>query len=274
MARFWLQEHPENSTYYRHLMKLHTPKRAGSGSGVSEISLNSPVPNLGAGAAPGLRIRVLIAEDHPVVRCGIKAMLSNHSRIEVLGDARDGQEALAKTKALKPDVLLVDIEMPHMNGFALVDALRKEAPGTRAIFLSTHSGSECVPRLLQSGARGYLTKHASPEEMVQAIESVASGGTHFGPEIARLALAQMVESRREPGQQAPLTAREKEILSLIAEGLYNKEIAARLNIGTRTVETHRERLMRKLNIRSAAGLTAYAVANGFVVLPKAVQAIA
>lgn len=195
-------------------------------------------------------------------------MLSNHPRIEVSGEARDGQEALAKAKELKPDILLVDIEMPQMNGFVVVEILQKELPRVRAIYLSGHSGEECLPRILQSGARGYLTKRVSPEELVEAIEAVSLGRTHFGPEVARLALAQMVNSRNQPAGRAALTLREREILTLIAEGLYNKEIASRLCIGTRTVETHRERIMRKLNIRTAAGLTKYAVANGFVVLPK------
>ncbi len=269
VARFWLKGEREPS-HQTTLMKLSTPHEPGTRA-ETKHSLTTPVAGGDDASEPGKRIRVLIAEDHPIVRRGIKAMLANHPRIEVSGEASDGQEALAKAKELKPDVLLVDIEMPLMNGFVVTDILRQELPRTRALFLSAHSGLECVPRILQSGARGYLTKGASAGELVQAIESVAAGGTHFGPEVAQLVLARLVESRGEPIGQPGLSAREKEILSLIAEGLYNKEIAARLNIGTRTVETHRERLMRKLKIHSAAGLTAYAVANGFVVLPKAAE---
>jgi two-component system, NarL family, nitrate/nitrite response regulator NarL len=217
---------------------------------------------------PVKRIRVLIAEDHPVVRKGIIALLSNQPVIQVLGEAKDGQDALRKAKEMRPDVLLVDIEMPQLNGFVLTEILQKELPQVRVLILSAHSGSQCVPRILQSGARGYVTKSASGDELVKAIESIAGGGTHFGPEVAQLALSHLVEAHGNAAGTPRLSSREKEILTLVAEGLYNKEIAARLNIGTRTVETHRERLMRKLNIRSTAGLTTFAVANGYVVVPE------
>jgi DNA-binding NarL/FixJ family response regulator len=213
------------------------------------------------------KIRVVIAEDHPVVRTGIVAMLSARPGLEVVAEAKDGQEALRKAKEFKPDVLLVDIEMPQLNGFVVTEILHKELPQVRVVILSAHSGSQCVPRILQSGARGFVAKEASGEELTKAVETVAAGGTHFGPEVAQSALNHLVQSNAESGGLPRLTVREKEILTLIAEGLYNKEIAARLNLGTRTVETHRERIMRKLNIRTTAGLTTFAVANGFVVVP-------
>ncbi len=251
-------------------MKLRTSTKSPPTLSPHDPRNSVPIPSSSSDRAGSeKRIRVVLAEDHPVVRKGIGALLSGSPSIEILGEAKDGQEALKKTKELKPDVLLVDIEMPHINGFVLTETLRKELPGLKVLILSAHSGAECVPRILQSGARGFVTKEASAEELIHAVETVAAGGTSFGPEVARLALSQLVGANG-PGSGVPkLSAREREILTLIAEGLYNKEIAARLNIGTRTVETHRERIMRKLNIHSTAGLTTFAVANGFVVVPKA-----
>lgn len=231
--------------------------------------MNEPAVPSGTPATP--RIRVLLAEDHPIVRKGIRSLLSAHACIEVIDEARDGQEAVRKAKLLKPDVLVVDLEMPQANGFTVTETLRREAPQVKTLILSAHPGTKCVPRILQSGARGYLSKEAPGEQIADAIKMVASGGTCFSPEIGRLILATLVESTsRGPGaeKQGKLTMREREILTLIAEGLYNKEIGARLHIGTRTVETHRERIMNKLDIHSTAGLTSYAVSNGFVVLPQ------
>ncbi len=218
--------------------------------------------------SPEKRLRLLLAEDHPVVRKGLIALLEHQPGIDVLAEARDGQEALRKAKDLKPDVVLVDIEMPQLNGFVLTELLHRDLPQIAVLILSSHSGAQCVPRIIQSGARGYLSKEASAEELVTAVRAVAAGGTYFGPEVAQLAMAHLVKSNGQASVPA-LTSREREVLTLIAEGLYNKEIAARLNIGTRTVETHRERIMRKLGVHSAAGLTTYAVANGFVVVTQA-----
>jgi two-component system nitrate/nitrite response regulator NarL len=213
------------------------------------------------------RIRLLLAEDHPVVRKGIASFLSHDPGLEVLGEAKDGNEALAKTRELTPDVVIMDIDMPGLNGLAVTEILRKELPEVKVLILSAHKSTQYVMRILSSGARGYIAKEASAKELLDAVETVASGGTAFGPEVARLALDQLV--RRGDGSEAPrLTDREREILIQIAEGLYNKEIAARLNISTRTVETHRERIMRKLDVHSTAGLTKYAVVNGLITLPQ------
>ncbi len=218
--------------------------------------------------SPGpARIRVLLAEDHPVVRKGNLAFLAQEPAFQVLAEARDGKEALSKSKELTPDVILMDIDMPQLNGLDATEILRKEMPSVKVLVLSGHKGSQYVMRILQSGARGYIQKDASAEDLVRAVMTVARGETYFGPEVARLALNQLVRSSN--GSEGPqLTSREKEILVMIAEGLYNKEVAARLNISTRTVETHRERIMRKLDIHSTAGLTKYAIANGLITLPQ------
>ncbi len=213
------------------------------------------------------QIRVLLAEDHPVVRRGIISILSQHPEMQVLGEAKDGQEAVDWARELTPDVIIMDIDMPRLNGLAATELLRKELPQVKVLLLSGQPGTRFVLRIVQSGARGYIPKEASAQELFQAVETVARGGTCFGPEVARFALDQMVRQSGDP-LNAHLSDREREILVLIAEGLYNKEIGARLNISTRTVETHRERIMRKLDIHSTAGLTKYAISSGLITLPN------
>lgn len=216
----------------------------------------------------GSRIRVLLADDHPVVRRGVVACLQHHPHMEVVGEAADGQEALLKARQLVPDVLLADIDMPHLTGLALTEALRKELPQIKVLLLSMHTNTELVLRCAQSGAKGYLLKQAPPEEFAQAIEAVNAGQSFFSPDVARLALNQMVRGTGRGPDPSDLTNREREVLVCIAEGLSNKEIACRFNIGTRTVETHRERLMNKLGIHTIAGLTKFAFAKGLITMPE------
>jgi two-component system nitrate/nitrite response regulator NarL len=212
-------------------------------------------------------IRLLLVDDHPVVRRGIRLSLAQQPRIQVVGEASDGREALAKAHELKPDVILMDIDMPHMNGLAVTDLLRREMPEVKVLILSMYSNTDYVMRIIQCGARGFVLKEASPDEVVQAIEAVQSGTAHFSPEVARVALNHVVRGNSEPmSPLSCLTNREREVLHFIAEGLSNKEIASQLNIGVRTVETHRERIMRKLDIHTIAGLTRFALQQGLVTL--------
>jgi DNA-binding NarL/FixJ family response regulator len=214
-------------------------------------------------------IRLLIVDDHPIVRRGIGMCLARQEHIKIVGEAGDGREALALTRELRPDVVLMDIDMPQMNGLAVTDLLRREMPGVKVLILSMYSNSEYALRIIQCGARGFVLKEAPPEEIVQAIAEVHAGKAHFSADVARVALNQVVHRNGDAGNPSRLTNREREVLSHIAEGRSNKEIACKLNIGVRTVETHRERIMAKLDIHTVAGLTRYAIAQGMVSLSPA-----
>lgn len=211
-------------------------------------------------------IKLLVADDHPVVRKGLQSCLARQGRIQFVGEAADGEEALRKVRELRPDVVLMDISMPGMNGLTVTEVLRKELPQIKVLVLSVHHNKDAIFRVIQAGAHGYVSKEAPSEEVIRAIESVHAGEPYFSEEIARAALNEFVSSggKKEPFSQ--LTSREREVLVLIAEGRSNKEIADGLGIGVRTIETHRERIMRRLNIHSVAGLTKYAIANGLVSL--------
>ncbi len=212
-------------------------------------------------------IRVLIADDHPVVRKGLSACLSRLKDLIIVGEAGDGREALRRARELAPDIVLMDIDMPNMNGLMATELLVKENPAIKVLVLSMHSHTDYVVRILQSGARGYVLKEASPEELLTAIATVYREETFFSPEVARVALNQFVRGGDGP-PHTQISNREREVLIAIAEGLSNKEIASRLEVGVRTIETHRERIMRKLNIHSVAGLTKYAIQKGLISLPS------
>jgi two-component system nitrate/nitrite response regulator NarL len=208
----------------------------------------------------------LVADDHPVVRKGLQICLAKQGNMRIVGEAADGDEALRKARELSPHVVLMDISMPGMNGLAVTEVLRKELPQIKVLILSVHNNRECIFRVIQAGAHGYVSKEAPPEEVLRAIESVYEGEPFFSEDIARAALSEFVTSGGKKEPFAQLTSREREVLVEIAEGKSNKEIADRLGIGVRTIETHRERIMRRLNIHSVAGLTKYAIANGLISL--------
>ena len=209
-------------------------------------------------------ISILVVDDHPIVRQGISACLARQANLSIVGEAADGREALRKARDLRPDVVLMDIEMPQMSGLTVTDLLRRELPKVKVLVLSMHSHTEYVLRIIQSGACGYVLKGAPPEELTAAIERVSGGEAFFSPEIARVALNQFVRGNGGNPSAGNLTSREREVLIQIAEGMSNKEIACFLGVGVRTVETHRERIMRKLNIHSIAGLTRFAISQGLV----------
>jgi DNA-binding NarL/FixJ family response regulator len=215
-------------------------------------------------------IRLLLVDDHPVVRRGMRSCLEGIRHVTVVDEAVDGKEAVTKVREQSPDIVLMDIDMPNMNGLTATELLHKDNPAIKVLILSMHSQSDYVVRILQSGARGYVLKEAPTDDLVKAIETVHREETFFSPEVARVALNQFVRGSEGP-QPAPLSNREREVLIAIAEGLSNKEIASRLEVGVRTVETHRERIMRKLNIHSVAGLTKYALQKGLISLPQPPQ---
>jgi two-component system nitrate/nitrite response regulator NarL len=211
-------------------------------------------------------IRMLLADDHPLVREGLRSCLSAAPGIEIVGEAADGCEAMQRVRTLAPDVVLLDLNMPRMSGLEAATAILREHPHVRVLVLSVHHQLEYSVEIILSGAHGHVSKDAAPAELIRAIETVARGGTHFE-------VAATVQYLRRYAPAAPcamipahkaLTPRETDVLALVAEGLGNREIAARLALGLRTVETHREHLMRKLDIHTVAGLTRYAMARGLV----------
>jgi two-component system, NarL family, nitrate/nitrite response regulator NarL len=217
------------------------------------------------------KIKILLVDDHPVVRKGLGACLSSLDHVEVVAEAVDGQEAVDKVKELLPEIVLMDIDMPTMSGLEATKLIRKGFPGIKVLILSIHSNKDYVLQIIKSGAQGYVLKDAPLAELVRAIESVHGGGAFFSPDISQIMLDQYLAEAtdgEEAGNSKKLTGREMEVLSMIAEGRSNKEMACSLGVGVRTVETHRERVMNKLDIHNVAGLTKYAIAHGIIKLEK------
>jgi DNA-binding NarL/FixJ family response regulator len=212
-------------------------------------------------------IRVLVVDDHALVREGIRHVLSVASGFEVVGEAGSGEEAVALAEQLAPDVIVLDISMPRGGGLEVTPTLRDRAPSSRVLILSVYDREEYVLQSVRAGAHGYLRKDSSPGELREAIRHVHAGQSFFSAPVARqLGAALRAEAERDSRNDklAMLTARERDVLEGIADGRTNKEIAARLGISPRTVESHRESLMRKLDIRSVAGLTRFALDAGLV----------
>jgi two-component system response regulator NreC len=215
----------------------------------------------------GERKTIVIAEDHTILREGLRALISSQEDLEVVGEAGDGREAVRQVEGLTPDLILMDLSMPKMNGVEAIREIRKRIPETKILALTVHKTEEFVLEVLQAGADGYIPKDASSNELMMAIRSVLMGKRYLCPSVSRVVIEGYLESRQTPESSTPwetLTKREREILKLIAEGHKNKEIADYLCISVKTVEKHRANLMKKLDLHSAAALTAYAMERGLV----------
>lgn len=214
------------------------------------------------------KIRVLVVDDHTLVRDGIRALLAISADIEVVGEASDGKEALRKTKELKPDVVLMDLAMPTMGGLEAMRKIRKDFPKTRVLALTQYDDSEYVIPVIEAGARGFITKMAAFSELTTAIHAIYSGHSYLSP-TAAAALVEEYQHKPAKGDKEThnqLTDRETEVLRLIAEGHTAREIADILFVSPKTVEWYKTSLMNKLNIRNKADLIKYAIRKGIVAL--------
>jgi DNA-binding NarL/FixJ family response regulator len=213
------------------------------------------------------RYRVVIAEDHTIIREGLRSLLSQAKDFDIVGEAADGREALRLVERSKPDLVLTDLSMPRMDGTDVIGAIKKQSPHTKVIALTVHRAEEYVLATLRAGVDGYVLKEATYEELMMAIRSVLRGKHYLSPEISGKLIEGYLEGRKSYKTDSlwdTLTKREREILKLIAEGLKNKEIADFLCISVHTVETHRSALMKKLNLHNTAALVALALEKGIV----------
>lgn len=211
-------------------------------------------------------LRILIADDHEVARKGIRSLLESHPGWEICGEAKDGREAVDLAVQQKPDVLLLDIGMPNLNGLDAARQILTITPDARILILTIHDSEQVVREVLAAGARGFLLKSDAGRDLVAAVEALQNGRTFFTSKVAQMMLDGYLRpyEERETTTQQVLTPREREVIQLVAEGKTTKEIATTLSLSVKTAETHRTNLMRKLDLHSIADLTLYAVRNGIV----------
>src|SRR5579883_3581956 len=213
------------------------------------------------------KIRILLADDHTVVRRGLRLLLERQPEFSVVAEASDGKQAVEASEASKPDVVVVDIAMPHLNGIEAAQRILSVSPNSSIVVLSMHADESYVLRALKAGAKGYLLKDSAEGDLIEAIKAVTRGKTFFSSEITKMLAEDYVREIRARGMDDSyelLTPREREILQLLAEGKSNKDIATILNLSLYTVETHRRNLQDKLNLHSFAELILYAVRKGVI----------
>lgn len=215
-----------------------------------------------------MKITILLADDHRIVRKGLRSLLEKEENLKIVGEADTGRLALQLVLKLKPDVVVMDVSMPDLNGVDATRQIVNEAPSVKVIALSMHSDRHFVAGMLQAGARGYLLKDCAYEELVDAILNIIAGQTYLSKQIANVVVKDYIKklSKSESWISSNLSPREREVLQLLAEGLNTKEIANRLHVSSKTVETHRLHVMNKLHIHSIAELTKFAIKEGLTSL--------
>jgi DNA-binding NarL/FixJ family response regulator len=211
------------------------------------------------------KLRIFLADDHGVVRVGLKRLLELEADIEVIGEAGNGREAVERATLLKPDVLIMDISMPEMNGAEATAQLKKVCPGCKVLVLTVHEDNGYLHELLEAGASGYLLKQTATVELINAVRAVAAGAVYLDPHVAGDVVQGFVrQKRRERGAVRELSDREMRVLRLIAEGYSNKEIAAQLELSVKTIETYKTRSMEKLELHSRVEIVRYAADHGWL----------
>jgi len=213
------------------------------------------------------KLRILLADDHVVMRKGLRALLERQPDLEVVGEGENGREAVALAASLKPDVAVMDVGMPQLNGIEATKAIVEQKSATAVVILSMHADEAYVMRALKAGAKGYLLKDSAAEDLISALHAVAQNKSYFSPKVSRILAEDYVRVLKQKGEVDSydlLTSREKEILQLLAEGKANKEVASALNISPYTVETHRGHILEKLNLHNPAELILYAVRKGII----------
>lgn len=209
----------------------------------------------------------MLADDHIVMRTGLRALLEHQPNLDVVGESENGRETIELAASLRPDVVVMDIGMPVLNGIEATKTIVTEHPSTAVVILSMHADESYVMRALKAGARGYLLKDSAPADLISAIQAVSQNKSFFSPKVSRILAEDYVRVLKQKGAVDSydlLTSREREILQLLAEGKVNKEVAAALNISPYTVETHRSHILEKLNLHSPAELILYAVRKGII----------
>ncbi len=212
-------------------------------------------------------MRILLADDHGIVRRGMKSLLETEPGVEVVGEASDGREAVKLCDSLRPDIAILDVSMPLLNGIEATNQAVKNWPDLKVIILSMYADESYVVRALSAGARAYLLKDATEDDLLPAVRAVGAGRSFFSPAISKILLNDYVRHLKQRGMEDSydvLTDREKEVLQLLAEGKTNKEVAGLLNLGQSTVETHRLKLMQKLGLHNTAEIVLYAVRKGII----------
>jgi DNA-binding NarL/FixJ family response regulator len=213
-------------------------------------------------------LRILIADDHDLMRRGVKALLQSHAGWEICGEAHTGREAVAKAEELKPDVVILDISMPDLNGVDAAKRIRKASPDTEVLILSVHYSDQLIRDILEAGVRGYIVKSDSDRDLVIAVETLANHKPFFTPRATEVMLTNFNEGKTKADlpetMRDRLTSREREIVQLLAEGKSSKEVASSLNISVKTAETHRANIMRKLQLHTVSELVRYAVRNQII----------